>query len=147
MHSMFNPSPTDDATSFPAELNLLRAQAARSTPARRLNAVKSRFGDSQSPSSVASERLGPLGLVPTQTPEARNRRSPESEAGYGFSSLLDSYAAPLAPMRERDLTALGGLFEREDIHDVETDIIRNLLTRWPEPCWDDDPFEFLQEFL
>jgi hypothetical protein len=50
-------------------------------------------------------------------------------------------------MRERDLTALGSLFEREDIHDVETDIIRSLLTRWPEPCWDDDPFEFLQDFL
>ncbi|HEY9859796.1 MAG TPA: hypothetical protein V6D16_09835, partial [Candidatus Obscuribacterales bacterium] len=82
-----------------------------------------------------------------QTSEAGNRRSPGSEAGYGFSRLLDSYAAPLAPMRERDLTALGGLFEREDIHDIETDIIRNLLTRWPEPCWDDEPFEFLQEFL
>jgi len=143
---MFNPSPTDDATSFPAELNLLRTQAARSTPARRLNAVKSRYGDSPS-TPLASERVGPLGLVPAQTSDAGNQRSPESEAGYGFPSLLDSYAAPLAPMRERDLMALGGLFEREDIHDVETDIIRNLLTRWPEPCWDDDPFEFLQEFL
>ncbi|MEP0869037.1 hypothetical protein NDA01_04405 [Trichocoleus desertorum AS-A10] len=145
---MFNPSSTDDATSFPAELNLLRTQAARSTPARRLNAVKSRYGANLSAPSLTPERMGPLGIVPTQTSDAGSWRPPQPEAEYeGFSSLLDSYAAPLAPMRERDLTALGGLFEREDIHDVETDIIRNLLTRWPEPCWDDDPFEFLQDFL
>ena len=92
--------------------------------------------------------MGLLEAVPAQTSDARSWRSPESETAFDFpTSLLDSYAAPLAPMRERDLTALGSLFEREDIHDVETDIIRSLLTRWPEPCWDDDPFEFLQDFL
>ena len=142
---MFNPSSTDDATAFPVELNLLRTQAARAIPTKRLNSAKLRYGASQSV-SLASERTGPLGVVPTQAKET-GWRSPEADGSWELSGLLNSYAAPLAPMRDRDLKALGSLFEREDIHDVETDIIRNLLTRWPEPCWDDDPFDFLQEYL
>lgn len=144
MHSMFNSSSTDDATAFPVELNLLRAQAARSVPAKRLTSVKSRYGSQ--PASLAPQRSGPLGVVPAQEKET-NWRSPEAEGTWELASLLTSYAAPLAPMRDRDLKALGSLFEREDIQDVETDIIRNLLARWPEPCWDDDPFDFLQEYL
>lgn len=141
---MFNPLSTDDATAFPVELNLLRTQAARSTPTKRLNSFRSRSG-SQS-AALASDRSGPLGIVPT--PERETEwRSPEAEGAWELASLLTSYAAPLAPMRDRDLKALGSLFEREDIQDVETDIIRNLLARWPEPCWDDDPFDFLQEYL
>jgi hypothetical protein len=142
---MFNPSSTDDATAFPIELNLLRTQAARTIPARRLNSTKFRYGASQS-TPLGSERTGPLGVVPAPVKET-GWRSPEAEGSWELSNLLNSYAAPLAPMRDRDLKALGSLFEREDIQDVETDIIRNLLARWPEPCWDDDPFDFLQEYL
>lgn len=65
-------------------------------------------------------------------------------ADYG---TLDSYAAPLSPLRERDLTALAALFQRDDIYAIEADVSHRLLSLLPEPCWEDDVFAFLQEFL
>ncbi len=60
---------------------------------------------------------------------------------------IDSHAAPLAPLRDRDETALADLFERDDLDDIATDVITHLLWLWPEPCWDEDIFEFLGEFV
>jgi hypothetical protein len=54
---------------------------------------------------------------------------------------------PSTPFRERDEQVLTELFHQEDIEAIEQDIACNLLWRCPEPCWEDDPFEFLQEFL
>lgn len=39
------------------------------------------------------------------------------------------------------------LFDREDSEEIEADIRSNLLLRTPEPCWEDDPFDFLREYL
>jgi hypothetical protein len=39
------------------------------------------------------------------------------------------------------------LFDREDGDEIEADIHTNLLLMTPEPCWGDDPFEFLREYL
>jgi len=64
-----------------------------------------------------------------------------ADAGWG------SYAAPLAPLRERDITALSALFQRDDLYAIEADVNRRLLALMPEPCWDDDVFAFLHEFL
>ena len=63
------------------------------------------------------------------------------------SHLEVGHAAPLMPLRERDMKSLAELFEHEQIHEIEADVIRNLLVRWPEPCWEDEPFEFLQDYL
>jgi len=63
------------------------------------------------------------------------------------SSLLPIYADPLSPLREQDLNALTLLFHRDDMHQVEADVTRQLLRLWPEPCWEDDPLDFLKEFL
>ncbi len=136
MHSMFNPSSMDDAVPFPSELNLLRVQAASVTTTQR-------------PNSLGSKSSGKV--VPWKTtaaPEpAKLWRSPEPESSPAFADYVGDFAAPLTPLWERDIKALGDFFDREDMHDIETDVVRNLLARWPEPCWEDNPFDFLQEFL
>lgn len=61
--------------------------------------------------------------------------------------LAELHAEPLSPLKSRDVDALGALFQREDICAIEVDISQMLLRLFPEPCWEDDPFEFLKEFL
>ncbi|MBW4661905.1 MAG: hypothetical protein KME15_24840 [Drouetiella hepatica Uher 2000/2452] len=51
------------------------------------------------------------------------------------------------PLRQRDEQILTELFRQEGIEAIEEDIACNLLCRHPEPCWEDDPFEFLREYL
>ena len=61
--------------------------------------------------------------------------------------IVGNYADPLSPLKERDLLALAQFFERSDMRDIETDLAHMLLKLQPEPCWEEDPFEFLKEFL
>lgn|GEM_PF-6441461 len=64
------------------------------------------------------------------------------------NSQLKYYAPPLMPMKDRDWMALVELFSRKDGDEIETDIINKLLTMVPEPlCWEEDPYEFLHEYL
>jgi hypothetical protein len=58
-----------------------------------------------------------------------------------------AHAAPLAPLRERDWAEIALLFDRQDSDEIEADVIKKLNTMHPEPCWDEDPYEFLSEFL
>lgn len=60
---------------------------------------------------------------------------------------LSSFAAPLAPLRARDIQALSELFLRDDISTIEADVSQRLLALLPEPCWEDDVFAFLEAFL
>ncbi|BBD58686.1 hypothetical protein NIES2109_14640 [Nostoc sp. HK-01] len=60
---------------------------------------------------------------------------------------LQMYAPVLNSLRQRDWKALIELFDREDSDEIEADINNNLHLRTPEPCWEDDPFDFLREFL
>lgn len=76
----------------------------------------------------------------------RNWRQ-ESTLQETFSKETLRYASPLAPLRERDEIALAAWFQREDIHEIETDIAAHLLKLLPEPCWEDNPLDFLKEFL
>jgi hypothetical protein len=57
------------------------------------------------------------------------------------------HAAPIDPLRERDLKELYGWFERTDMTDVEDDITHRLRLLPPEPFWDDPDWRFLREFL
>nr|WP_320076065.1 hypothetical protein [Tolypothrix sp. PCC 7712] len=50
-------------------------------------------------------------------------------------------------MEERDWKAMTELFDREDSEEIEADIMKSLLFMIPEPCWGDDPFDFLREYL
>ena len=53
----------------------------------------------------------------------------------------------LSPLRDRDLKVLVDWFTHESIGDIETDVHHYLQQLIPEPCWEDDPFDFLQEYL
>jgi hypothetical protein len=68
-------------------------------------------------------------------------------ATYLPHSELYGHADPLMPLRQRDEQVLMDLFKQEDIEAIEADIAINLLWRCPEPCWEDNPFEFLREYL
>jgi hypothetical protein len=57
------------------------------------------------------------------------------------------YAEPLSPLKERDLVALATLFPPDQMLTIEADVNQMLLRLLPEPCWEEDPFEFLSEFL
>jgi hypothetical protein len=39
------------------------------------------------------------------------------------------------------------LFDRGDCDEIEKDINRKLQKIYPEPCWEDDPYDFLREYL
>lgn len=72
--------------------------------------------------------------------------SPKRSSRYSTPPLAD-HAAPLAPLRDRDQQALSDFFQRDDMREIEADVTQMLLQLWPEPCWEDDPFAFLQDFL
>lgn len=65
----------------------------------------------------------------------------------GSTMHSGSYASPLMPLRDRDLQVLMELFTQEEIEAIEEDILWNLTRRAPEPCWEDDPFNFLRDYL
>jgi len=62
-------------------------------------------------------------------------------------SPISSYADSLSPLRDRDHEALSGMFKRDDIAEIEADVTYCLARLLPEPCWEDNPFDFLKEFL
>ncbi|WP_219904294.1 hypothetical protein [Stenomitos frigidus] len=64
-----------------------------------------------------------------------------------YAAEANSFAAPLSPLRARDTQALSELFLRDDIYAIEADVSQRLLALLPEPCWEDDVFAFLKEFL
>ncbi len=60
---------------------------------------------------------------------------------------FSGYTAQLLPLRDRDLKTLVDLFTSDEIDAIEADIQENLTRMLPEPCWEDDPFNFLEEYL
>jgi hypothetical protein len=58
-----------------------------------------------------------------------------------------AYAEPLPPLRDRDLKALSELFQTTQMDLIEADILENLAWRYPEPCWEDELFNFLEGYL
>jgi hypothetical protein len=57
------------------------------------------------------------------------------------------HAAPLSPLKERDWKELASLFDRKDSDEIEADVISKLNMLYPEPSWDEDPYDFLREYL
>lgn len=56
-------------------------------------------------------------------------------------------ARPISPLRDRDIRALAGFFEREDATDIEADVNQILSRLHPEPCWDEHEFDFLGDYV
>lgn len=68
-----------------------------------------------------------------------------------LSSLLKKpvtfYAEPLAPLREGDALALEDIFNDTQIDERLTDICIRLEQLCPEPCWEDEPYDFLKGYI
>ncbi|AFY31215.1 hypothetical protein [Calothrix sp. PCC 7507] len=60
---------------------------------------------------------------------------------------IEVHAAPSTALRTRDWKALLELFDREDVDEIDADVHGSLRLLPPEPCWEDDPFDFLREYL
>lgn len=86
------------------------------------------------PAKAPSTRL-PEGVLPTSQQIARTSHS-----------LGVSHASPLAPLRVRDSHALNEMFEHDRLQEITLDIHRYLARTYPEPCWEDDPYEFLNGY-
>jgi hypothetical protein len=71
----------------------------------------------------------------------------EAIAFFDGDQSVGNFAAPLSPLRDRDLRALSKLFLNDTMSAIEADIAQLLIRLQPEPCWEDDPFAFLQDFL
>ena len=68
----------------------------------------------------------------------------------GVSSLLKPltlHAEPLAPLRQRDEHALEEIFDDIQVGEILADVCLRLRQLYPEPCWEDDPFDFLQGYV
>ncbi|MCY7393489.1 MAG: hypothetical protein LH647_18935 [Leptolyngbyaceae cyanobacterium CAN_BIN12] len=83
--------------------------------------------------------------------EQQKRRSgsirKEAIASFDIAQPVGNFAAPLSPLRERDLAALSALFSTDTMSAIEADVAQLLIRLQPEPCWEDDPFAFLQNFV
>lgn len=62
-------------------------------------------------------------------------------------SLTIEHANPLTSLRQRDARALDELFESDHIQEITLDIYRYLARMYPEPCWEDEPYEFLHGYI
>lgn len=127
---MFTSSSNDGVA--PAEqLSVMRADA-MAHPAT----VSSRIG---SPSTRQPDLL--------ENPWKHVKPAPTRPRLTTLTDFSGGHAAPLSPLRDRDLKEMTQWFATEEMGEIERDITRCLLMLWPEPCWEDDAFEFLQDYL
>jgi len=65
-----------------------------------------------------------------------------------YRAELFDHAAPLSPLRDRDLEIMAGWFDRVDMTEVEQDIDHYLSMLYPEPPWEDAlDLNFLKDHL
>lgn len=72
---------------------------------------------------------------------------PQTQAVNTSPSLDVHHASPIAPLRQRDSAALNDFFECDHIQEIALDIHRYLARTYPEPCWEDEPYEFLNGYI
>lgn len=107
----------------------------------------------QPPASRTAEGLNQSAVetakdCPAKDAEAIESAQPEAVAiNQRMLFQENTFHAQNLPLRGQDLQILKELFNQEGIEAIESDILENLEWRCPEPCWEDDPFEFLREYL
>jgi hypothetical protein len=144
----------------------LRLHAETSTPSRDTQIAKApNLGTPQTlrhttwsqPSSQNLDLDGLYALRQAATLKAPQRLYTRSWSRRSLATLPDvsarelsdlcSFAAPLSPLRTRDLTVLSEFFLRDDMSVIEADISQRLISLLPEPCWEDEVSSFLKELL
>lgn len=84
----------------------------------------------------------PLPSGPTLAPQPSTKSQAKAKLRIIHGSSL-AHASPLSPLRKRDQAALAEYFERENIQEIALDVHRYLAQIYPEPCWEDEPWDFL----
>jgi hypothetical protein len=97
-----------------------------------MRSLENRLGGAEPQGAVAF--LNPWQEVPAWVPD-RSFPVPEWD-----------HAAPLSPIRDRDLQEMKDLFDREDMGAVEGEVDRMLSLLFPAPLWDDSGWATLGEF-
>ncbi|BAU13209.1 hypothetical protein LEP3755_37480 [Leptolyngbya sp. NIES-3755] len=98
------------------------------------------FPEVESPRSLNRLSLDPPPLNPWRYVKSVDRRP---YRGQSFD-----HAAPLSPLRDRDLEIMAGWFDRVDMSEVEQDIDYHLSLLYPEPPWEEKlDLNFLKDHL
>lgn len=94
--------------------------------------------------SVGFDDSFPIDLI-RYSIEAEKRKKHQSHA---FQLHYASFhAAPLISLNHRDVVVLDELFVREDMSEIVADVDGMLARFMPAPCWEDCPFEVLEDWL
>ncbi|MCT7981719.1 hypothetical protein NG796_00270 [Laspinema sp. A4] len=86
-------------------------------------------------------------FLPSQIQTLADLNSPRSDFTAHSFDFFTEAAEPLSALKERDTQALAELFEDEEIEAIQADVLLCLSFLSPAPCWDEQAFEFLKEFL
>ena len=74
--------------------------------------------------------------------------SPKSIEIFGkLPKKTEVHAPPVEEFNERDWKILVELFDRKDSDEIEEDINTKLSWLAPEPIWENESLDFLQEYL
>jgi len=74
--------------------------------------------------------------------------SPNSSQNFGsLPKTTEVHAPPIEEFNERDWKILVELFDRKDSDEIEEDINTKLSWLAPEPIWENESLEFLQDYL
>lgn len=118
--------------------------------------LNSRFSEVQPPNGLCSGlqalvETGPTfsSVNPIQAPSVHPWQSACHEGQHDIYSLqpVTFHANPLAPLRQKDEQALVEIFDDFQIEDILADVCIRLKQIYPEPCWEDEPFNFLEGYL
>ncbi|AFY58215.1 hypothetical protein Riv7116_5851 [Rivularia sp. PCC 7116] len=72
---------------------------------------------------------------------------PVKKIAVDAAKKVEVHAPPVEEFNERDWKILVELFDRKDSEEIEEDIKTKLSWLAPEPVWEDESLDFLQEFL
>jgi hypothetical protein len=100
--------------------------------------LQKNFGRSPHPLAAFTQpdtRLGDWAIDPVDLDQLQSHQG----------SFRDSSSS--TALRGRDLEVLEELFGHEEIEEIQADVLRNLERLSPELCWEEDPFDFLHEYL
>jgi hypothetical protein len=64
-----------------------------------------------------------------------------------FPAPVWDHAAPISPIRDRDLKEMREMFDRSDMGDLEADVNHLLGMLCPEPAWEETGWATMLEFL
>lgn len=86
-------------------------------------------------------------FLPSKIEPPSDLEIPRSDFSANTFEFSTGAAEPLSALKERDTQALAELFEDEEIEAIQADVLLCLSFLSPAPCWDEQAFEFLKEFL